>query len=118
MASSYPFRDDVPSSALAHLHATLSSPSEFNLPEVTPKTPARGYQGLKERYHEAGFDAYVTGVCFIGLCNRLVKLSPDKDLKKNKLSKVTQLIEPFMNKVCEVLLRDAHSAVGYSVCPV
>jgi hypothetical protein len=38
-----------------------------------------GYQLSSEKYHEAGYDAYVTGLCFLSMARRLAKLcgAPD-----------------------------------------
>ena len=31
-----------------------------------------------QKYHEAGYDAFITGLCFIAMSNRLGALSPHK----------------------------------------
>jgi poly(A)-specific ribonuclease len=31
----------------------------------------RGYTSLDEKYHEAAYDAYITGLCFITMANHL-----------------------------------------------
>jgi len=42
----------------------------FSIPEVEP-VEGRSYSVSKEKSHEAGYDAYITGLCFIALSNYL-----------------------------------------------
>ena len=51
-----------------------------------------------EKYHEAGYDAFITGLCFIAMSNRLGALSPEVLDKENVLAN-DKLLSPFMNKV-------------------
>ena len=40
-----------------------------------------GYEmgdNVVQKYHEAGYDAFITGLCFIAMSNRLGALSPHK----------------------------------------
>lgn len=40
------------------------------MPEVE-SVDGRSYSTLTEKCHEAGYDAYITGICFIALSNYL-----------------------------------------------
>jgi len=37
------------------------------------QVPGRGYSTLEAKEHEAGYDAYVTGLCYLALCDYLKK---------------------------------------------
>ena len=63
------FRDLVPSSNLNDLLETVSKPP-FCIPEVDCVQNC-SYTRCAEKTHEAGYDAYITGLCFIALSNYL-----------------------------------------------
>jgi len=44
--------------------------SPFSIPDVEP-VEGYSYSVLTEKSHEAGYDAYITGLCFIALSNYL-----------------------------------------------
>lgn len=69
ICQSQQFRENVPSSNLNILLETVSK-SPFKIPEVE-SIDGRSYSALAEKCHEAGYDAYITGICFIALCNYL-----------------------------------------------
>eukprot|EP00698_Gefionella_okellyi_P000237 TRINITY_DN10205_c0_g1_i1.p1 TRINITY_DN10205_c0_g1~~TRINITY_DN10205_c0_g1_i1.p1 ORF type:complete len:669 (-),score=104.02 TRINITY_DN10205_c0_g1_i1:1137-3113(-) len=60
----------IPNNALNELHATVSR-GPFKLPEVVMAEGFTGYTGESAAYHEAGWDAYVTGLCFAKMCHLL-----------------------------------------------
>ncbi|KAK6170289.1 hypothetical protein SNE40_018712 [Patella caerulea] len=94
MAQTHPFKDHIPVSVLGDLHKTLSF-KPFELAEVEfPK----GYTNYNDndKYHEAGYDAFVTGLCFASMKNFLGSFQkPPKDF----VSPSSPLVEPFMNKL-------------------
>lgn len=69
MAQSGPLKDVIESSILMHMLETISK-SPFEMPDVIP-VENRSYSTSQEIYHEAGFDAYITGLCFIAMSNYL-----------------------------------------------
>uniref|UniRef100_A0A0L8HVV5 Poly(A)-specific ribonuclease PARN n=1 Tax=Octopus bimaculoides TaxID=37653 RepID=A0A0L8HVV5_OCTBM len=72
MASTSPFRELVSSSSLGDLLNILQTKPfktvEYSIPEEFPK-----YDLENQQLHEAGYDAFITGLCFIGMANYLVK---------------------------------------------
>ncbi|NP_001153677.1 poly(A)-specific ribonuclease [Bombyx mori] len=102
MSSLPPFKDKVNSSILKHLLATLSA-APFSLPKVV-SDEGRGYSQLHEKHHEAGYDAYVTGLCFLAMHSHLANMRGDDTTRF--LSITSPLIKPFLNKV--FLSRTAH----------
>ena len=91
IASSSPLKEDFPGTSLEELHKILEIPKVASAPEHP------GYDQVdNEKYHEAGYDAYVTGLCLIGLNNRLAKIAK-KD--HNNLGLNPDLLSPFVNKV-------------------
>jgi poly(A)-specific ribonuclease len=93
LAKTSPLKEDIPHSSLEELIKTLSL-SPFKMPQVEIESDQMGYElgdNAVEKYHEAGYDAFVTGVCFIAMRDRLRVLST-ADPK-------TDVTAPFMNKV-------------------
>uniref|UniRef100_A0A182NHZ9 Poly(A)-specific ribonuclease RNA-binding domain-containing protein n=1 Tax=Anopheles dirus TaxID=7168 RepID=A0A182NHZ9_9DIPT len=74
----------VNSSVLAHVYDAVSK-EPFSIPTVHPELPDHQYSVEDEKQHEAGYDAYLTGLCFLGLVSRfkanLTQLSKDTTLK-------------------------------------
>ncbi|XP_052241794.1 poly(A)-specific ribonuclease PARN-like isoform X2 [Dreissena polymorpha] len=95
MASTQPFKDKIDNSGLGNLlHITQISPFRKPSIEIAEGMDAR-YCGT-ETPHEAGYDACITGQCFISLANHLgdcVKPAVDHVLPGS------QLLEPFLNKI-------------------
>jgi len=56
---------------------------------------AVGYDTTDEKHHEAGFDAFVTGVCFIGMAQYLGTL---QNPPKPRVLPESPLVMPFLNK--------------------
>lgn len=104
MSSTHPFREDIPNSALNELKKRLES-KPFGLPAVRESCSGEGYDDLaSEKYHEAGYDAFVTGLCFVGLSNRLGALSQDRDAVhatsgEPRVPPDSPLLTPFLNKL-------------------
>jgi len=69
ICQSQQFKDLVSSSNLNLLLDIVSKPP-FSIPDVEP-VDGRSYSVLTEKSHEAGYDAYITGLCFIALSNYL-----------------------------------------------
>ncbi|XP_053665344.1 poly(A)-specific ribonuclease PARN-like [Anopheles marshallii] len=75
---------DVNSSVLAHVYDAVSK-APFSIPTVHAELPDHQYSVEDEKKHEAGYDAYLTGLCFLGLASRfkvnLLQLSKDNTLR-------------------------------------
>nr|XP_055221804.1 poly(A)-specific ribonuclease PARN-like isoform X2 [Gorilla gorilla gorilla] len=95
MASTQPFKDIINNTSLAELEKRLKE-TPFNPPKVESAEGFPSYDTASEQLHEAGYDAYITGLCFISMANYLGSfLSPPKI----HVSARSKLIEPFFNKV-------------------
>uniref|UniRef100_A0A7N6AMS4 Poly(A)-specific ribonuclease PARN n=1 Tax=Anabas testudineus TaxID=64144 RepID=A0A7N6AMS4_ANATE len=78
--------------SLAELEKQLKE-SPFKPPQVEGFL---SYNTAQEQLHEAGYDAYITGLCFISMANYLGSfLTPPKAY----ISARSKLIEPFFNKL-------------------
>ena len=75
MASTTPFREEIRNSSLEGLLMTVKN-DPFKIPEMVPGE-IEGYSlgESNEKYHEAGYDAFITGLCFIAMSNRFVNSS-------------------------------------------
>ncbi|XP_017395500.1 poly(A)-specific ribonuclease PARN isoform X1 [Cebus imitator] len=95
MASTQPFKDIINNTSLAELEKRLKE-TPFNPPKVESAKGFPSYDTASEMLHEAGYDAYITGLCFISMANYLGSfLSPPKI----HVSARSKLIEPFFNKL-------------------
>lgn len=95
------FKENVPSSNLNVLLETTSKPP-FKTPEVEP-IGNRSYSKLAEKCHEAGYDAYITAICFIALSNYLGSLqNPEVPIVLSE----SPLLNPFLNKLLILRLKD------------
>eukprot|EP00092_Neocalanus_flemingeri_P106421 GFUD01136549.1.p1 GENE.GFUD01136549.1~~GFUD01136549.1.p1 ORF type:complete len:612 (+),score=182.67 GFUD01136549.1:44-1879(+) len=106
MANTIPFKQEIFNSSLEELHKAVCLPP-YNLPPVPPKYSGSGYKADSSNFHEAGFDAYITGLCFIAMSNRLGLLCGAGD--KTKAGRVlpdSQLVHPFLNKLYLMRIAD------------
>uniref|UniRef100_A0A493T563 Poly(A)-specific ribonuclease PARN n=1 Tax=Anas platyrhynchos platyrhynchos TaxID=8840 RepID=A0A493T563_ANAPP len=95
MASTQPFKEIINNTSLAELEKRLKE-VPFSPPKVESAEGFPSYDTSSEQLHEAGYDAYITGLCFISMANFLGSfLSPPK----NHVSARSKLIEPFFNKL-------------------
>nr|XP_010595596.1 poly(A)-specific ribonuclease PARN isoform X3 [Loxodonta africana] len=95
MASTQPFKDIINNTSLAELEKRLKE-TPFNPPKVESAEGFPSYDTASEQLHEAGYDAYITGLCFISMADYLGSfLSPPKI----HVSARSKLIEPFFNKL-------------------
>uniref|UniRef100_A0A8C0Q5P1 Poly(A)-specific ribonuclease PARN n=1 Tax=Canis lupus familiaris TaxID=9615 RepID=A0A8C0Q5P1_CANLF len=87
--------DIINNTSLAELEKRLKE-TPFNPPKVESAEGFPSYDTATEQLHEAGYDAYITGLCFISMANYLGSfLSPPKI----HVSARSKLIEPFFNKL-------------------
>ncbi|XP_073916156.1 poly(A)-specific ribonuclease PARN isoform X3 [Castor canadensis] len=95
MASTQPFKDIINNTSLAELEKRLKE-TPFNPPKVESAEGFPSYDTASEQLHEAGYDAYITGLCFISMADYLGSfLGPPKI----HVSARSKLIEPFFNKL-------------------
>ncbi|XP_044586480.1 poly(A)-specific ribonuclease PARN-like isoform X1 [Cotesia glomerata] len=95
------FKDIIPSNVLNYMLDTVSK-APFNLPEIIP-VENRSYSTAAETYHEAGFDAYATGLCFIAMANFL---GASESTPVPMVLPGSELLKPFINKLTMLRLKD------------
>lgn len=93
MSSLPPFKDKVNSSVLQHLLATLSEPP-FGLPKVGSSS-GRGYTLSDDKSHEAGYDAFVTGLCFLAMRSHVSRMRGESERSEPSAA----VLRPFLNKL-------------------
>ncbi|CAG9830689.1 unnamed protein product [Diabrotica balteata] len=102
MASSGLFKDLIQSTVLKHLLDTVSE-RPFGLPQIVPEKEGRAYEMNDSKEHEAGYDAFITGLSFIGMWKHLGLLDNRTDPKTfNSMD----LLEPYINKLFLMNLSD------------
>ncbi|XP_053274302.1 poly(A)-specific ribonuclease PARN [Pleuronectes platessa] len=95
MATTQPFKDLISNTSLAELEKQLKQ-TPFKSPQVETAEGYPSYDTAQEQLHEAGYDAYITGLCFVSMANYLGSfLTPPKPF----ISPRSKLIEPFHNKL-------------------
>lgn len=95
MASTHPFKELITNTSLAELEKQLKE-CPFKPPAVETAEDFPSYDTSQEQLHEAGYDAYITGLCFISMANYLGSfLTPPK----GHISSRSKLVEPFFNKL-------------------
>ncbi|XP_070712512.1 poly(A)-specific ribonuclease PARN [Pempheris klunzingeri] len=102
MASTQPFKELITNTSLAELEKQLKE-TPFKSPQVETAEGFHSYDTAQEQLHEAGYDAYITGLCFISMANYLGSfLTPPKAY----ISARSKLIEPFFNKLFLMRIMD------------
>jgi len=105
MANTIPFKQEIFNSSLEELHKAVLLPP-YNLPPVPPKFAGSGYKADSSSFHEAGFDAYITGLCFIAMSNRLGLLCTGDKSKAGRVLPNSPLVQPFLNKLYLMKIAD------------
>ncbi|XP_043944850.1 poly(A)-specific ribonuclease PARN [Protopterus annectens] len=95
MASTQPFKEIINNTSLADLEKRLKE-SPFHPPVVESAEGFPRYDTAAEQLHEAGYDAYITGLCFISMANYLGSFLTPPKLRVSSRSKI---VEPFFNKL-------------------
>lgn len=94
MASTQPFKEFFPMCGLTDLLSKCDE-EPFRKPHIAIPPNFNDYT-LNQKFHEAAYDAYVTGVCFATMANYLgTFLTPPKP----RVSPSSNIIEPFLNKM-------------------
>lgn len=104
LATSHPLKDLLPFSSLGDLKNSLSQ-TPFQVPKIVMAKNFPQYSAETEQLHEAGYDAYITGLCFATMANylgSLVKTPP----KGGRVSPTSHLMEPFMNKLAVHMINE------------
>ncbi|XP_017755530.1 PREDICTED: poly(A)-specific ribonuclease PARN-like isoform X2 [Eufriesea mexicana] len=114
LCQSEKLKDIVKSSNLTVLLETVCK-SPFEIMEVE-SIGGINYSISEEKYHEAGYDAYVTGICFIALSNYLGSLETPK---VSIVLADSPVLAPFLNKLCVARLKDVPyiNLVSYDIKP-
>jgi len=102
MANTIPFKDEIYNTALKDL-LTIVMEQPYQLPKITQKIGGVGYKVGDEKYHEAGYDAFITGLCFISMHRRLTKICGGKP---RGVDAETPEIRPFLNKLYLMKVND------------
>uniref|UniRef100_A0A8C2YVG1 Poly(A)-specific ribonuclease PARN n=1 Tax=Cyclopterus lumpus TaxID=8103 RepID=A0A8C2YVG1_CYCLU len=74
MASTLPFKELITNTSLAELEKQVKE-SPFKSPQVETAEGFHSYDTAQQQLHEAGYDAYITGLCFVSMANYLGNLS-------------------------------------------
>uniref|UniRef100_A0A182QCC8 Poly(A)-specific ribonuclease RNA-binding domain-containing protein n=1 Tax=Anopheles farauti TaxID=69004 RepID=A0A182QCC8_9DIPT len=89
----------VNSSVLAHVYDVVSK-EPFTIPTVHSELADHQYSVENEKQHEAGYDAYLTGLCFLGLVSRF----------KTDLTQLTKntILKHYLNRIFITRLNDVN----------
>ena len=102
MANTQPFRDLIPTSVLADLVKNVSK-KPFQKASVRFDEEFSRYGENDEKSHEAGYDAYITGLAFISMTNYLGSF---QEPPKVNVPPDSSLVVPFINKIFVMRMED------------
>ncbi|GAB6021420.1 Poly(A)-specific ribonuclease pnldc1 [Chamberlinius hualienensis] len=103
MASTFPFKERITKTNLGDLVKILNN-SPFQIPDIAPSEGFEGYNTSEEQLHEAGYDAFITGLCFTSMAGYLGRFPVPK--AQNSFHLDWTLLEPFLNKLYLMLVQD------------
>ncbi|CAG0921062.1 unnamed protein product [Notodromas monacha] len=90
--------DRITSSVLEDLVGVLSS-EDFSLPEFVAAEGFPSYSLNCEKVHKASYDAFLTGVCFVGLATALGASSHELGGSPPKVDVNSSNLAPYVNKI-------------------
>nr|CAH7723025.1 unnamed protein product [Callosobruchus chinensis] len=79
MSSCEPFKGIISSNVLKHLYDAVSQ-EPFKIPTLETEDGVQGYSVSDMKEHQAGFDAYLTGVCFLAMWKYLASLTTNSSI--------------------------------------
>ncbi|KAJ9589498.1 hypothetical protein L9F63_017315, partial [Diploptera punctata] len=103
MSFSSVFKESINSNVLEHLHKTLSE-KPFKMFTAECEMDGCGYSSVNEKYHEAGYDAYITGLCYIAMANHIGSLQKPETYPVRSSS---SLLKPYVNKLFLLKVQDS-----------
>ncbi|KFM74655.1 Poly(A)-specific ribonuclease PARN, partial [Stegodyphus mimosarum] len=95
MASSEKFRSLFETTHLFELFKQLQGKA-FDMPKVEAEDGFKGYNIDSKKLHEAGFDAFITGLCYIGLSTKLGMM---QNPNVNYIDTSSKLLSPYCNRI-------------------
>ncbi|XP_069839818.1 poly(A)-specific ribonuclease PARN [Dendropsophus ebraccatus] len=102
MASTQPFKAIISHTVLSELEKRLQM-APFKPPKVESAEDFPSYDTSAGQLHEAGYDAYITGLCFISMADYLGSfLSPPQ----THVTVQSELVTPFFNKLFLMRISD------------
>eukprot|EP00794_Sanderia_malayensis_P008987 gene8987-9947_t len=96
LSTTQPLKDKLGSSRLADLFACLRD--NFKEPGISLAEEFESYDDSPDKLHEAGYDAYCTGVCFAKMASHLCSLQYPGDVFQ-PIDLDAQMLQPFINRV-------------------
>ena len=102
MASSQPFRSQIPSTILGDLVKHVTVPP-FKKAKVHFDAAFEKYENENGKAHEAAYDAYMTGISFVSMMNHLGSF---QDPPQDVVHPESPLVAPFLNKIFVMRMED------------
>jgi poly(A)-specific ribonuclease len=78
----------------------------FDLPNIEASDGFKGYDLSADKHHEAGFDAFLTGLSYIGLTTKLASV---QNLPTRYSETNSKLLSPYINRIFIMKHYDTHS---------
>ncbi|XP_014664597.1 PREDICTED: poly(A)-specific ribonuclease PARN-like isoform X2 [Priapulus caudatus] len=102
MSSTNPFKVNIPMTDLGNLTKILER-APFAKPNIEFAAEEHSYSTVANQLHEAGYDAYITGLCFISMANFLGTFQVPIP---SRIPANSPLLEPFVNKLYVMMVVD------------
>ncbi|XP_065558644.1 poly(A)-specific ribonuclease PARN-like isoform X2 [Artemia franciscana] len=98
IAAAQPVWDKIQDSSLPTLIETIKR-GILPVPNLKDPKPGRGFILTDDKLHNAGFDAFITGVCFMSMMQYLAKIGGTVSLLESTGFVEFPLTEPYLNKL-------------------
>ncbi|XP_066249816.1 poly(A)-specific ribonuclease PARN-like [Euwallacea similis] len=104
MSSNEPFKEIVSSTVLGQLLESLSG-KPFDIPKYEQEEGGQGYVLNDNKEHEAGYDSFITGLCFLSMWKYI---GSQKNWSNSDMfgKAGLRLLQPYTNKIFLMLLTD------------
>ncbi|XP_063240620.1 poly(A)-specific ribonuclease PARN-like isoform X2 [Bacillus rossius redtenbacheri] len=95
MSASPPFKDRIAVNALQSLYDSLCD-EPFSMPQVGVAEEGAGYTARDDKGHEAAYDAFLTGLCYLAMARHL---GSQDSPPTHPVLPTSPLLAPYINKL-------------------
>ncbi|KAK3931125.1 Poly(A)-specific ribonuclease PARN [Frankliniella fusca] len=102
MSTAQQFKDLISVGSLGQLLDTLSE-TPFDMPTIEGNVEGHSYSNLIDKSHEGGYDAFITGKCFLAMCQYLAKVAGKTF---NNMESISDIVSKFENRLYLMRIQD------------
>ncbi|XP_026294026.1 poly(A)-specific ribonuclease PARN [Frankliniella occidentalis] len=102
MAFEQQFKDLISAGSLGQLLDTVST-APFEMPKIEGNVEGHSYNNLVDKSHEGGYDAFITGQCFLAMSQYLAK---DQGIKFSNIGSIKEILSQIENRLYLMKIQD------------